>query len=320
LKIYGEIPGGKNIIKDLLYPFHTYYPIKFWSRYRWWRNGQLSVLLPHLNEKRQWVTVVDRLGAPGDALITANVIRCIKDEFPSIKVNCITPHPELIQYDPAIDSINKSESFYSFDSTYWEMIVRKERNENIIAHNMARLKIKNYVYKSKFYLTQEEKDWANRKLQNYKKPILAISTKSKELVKNWIHENWVELINSLKEKYSIIQLGDKNESVFKYVDRFAGELTMRESAAILSKVNMFIGPDSLLMHIANGLEITSIIIFGGSRPVECFGYKENINLESNPQCSPCWIHDGFEKCEYDVKCQSQITVSRVIDSINEMCK
>ena len=31
-----------------------------------------------LDKAKGWLTVIDRLGAPGDALITANVIRCIK--------------------------------------------------------------------------------------------------------------------------------------------------------------------------------------------------------------------------------------------------
>ncbi|MEC8044653.1 MAG: hypothetical protein VX130_08685 [Verrucomicrobiota bacterium] len=46
---------------------------------------------------------------------------------------------------------------------------------------------------------------------------------------------------------------------------------MRESSAILSKTDYFIGPECLLMHIANGLDIPSTIISGGSRYVGCFG-------------------------------------------------
>ena len=57
---------------------------------------------------------------------------------------------------------------------------------------------------------------------------------------------------------------------------------MRESAALLSQAIFFIGPDGcLLMHIANGLDIKSIVIFG-LRPVDSFGYKENINLATAP--------------------------------------
>ena len=64
--------------------------------------------------------------------------------------------------------------------------------------------------------------------------------------------------------FSIIQLGDHKEPILKNVTRFAGKHTMRESAALLSQANFFIGPDSLLMHVANGLKIKSIVIFGGS--------------------------------------------------------
>ena len=306
MKDYGEVPGGKNDLKPLLYPFHRLYPGKILSKYRWFHNSRLPSNLLSLNNRKKWLTVIDRLGAPGDALITANVIRCIKENYSNLKINCITPHPELIRLDPDIDSINQPETFYSFDSTYWELIVRKEKSQNIIEHNMLRLGIKKYDYKAAYYLSEEEKAWAKQEASNFDKPILAICTKSKEPVKNWSEANWLELIQNLKANFSIIHLGDDKEPSFEGVHQFAGKLSMRESAAIISKANYFIGPDSLLMHIANGLDIPSTIIFGGSRPVGCFGYSENINLSSAPECSPCWIHEGYESCGHDFMCMNLI--------------
>ena len=270
MKDYGEIPGGKNELIPLLYPFCRSSPLKLWSRYRWFQNSRLPSLLPSLNKKRKWLSVIDRLGAPGDALITANVIRCIKEIYPKLKINCITPHPELIHLDPNIESINQKETFYSFDSTYWELTVRKEKSQNIIEHNMLRLGIDQFDYKVIYYLSEEEKVWARQETNKFDKPILAICTKSKETVKNWPEANWLELIENLEANFSIIQLGDDKEPFFEGTHRFAGKLSMRESAAILSKAKYFIGPDSLLMHISNGLNIPSTIIFGGSRPVGCF--------------------------------------------------
>jgi len=312
LKDYGEVPGGKNDLQPLLYPFHRLYPGKILSKYRWFHNSRLPSNLLSLNNRKKWLTVIDRLGAPGDALITANVIRCIKENYSNLKINCITPHPELIRLDPDIDSINQPETFYSFDSTYWELIVRKEKSQNIIEHNMLRLGIKKYDYKAAYYLSEEEKAWAKQEASNFDKPILAICTKSKEPVKNWSEANWLELIQNLKANFSIIHLGDDKEPSFEGVHQFAGKLSMRESAAIISKANYFIGPDSLLMHIANGLDIPSTIIFGGSRPVDCFGYSENINLSSAPECSPCWIHEGYESCGHDFMCMTDISVEEVI--------
>ena len=315
-----EIPGGCYSLKHLLYPFHISYPLKFWSKYRWWRNRNLKRVIQSLNKANAWLTVIDRLGAPGDALITANVIRCIKKKYSSLKINCITPHPELVRLDPNIDSINQNETFYSFDSTYWELIVRKEKSQNIIEHNMLRLGIEKYDYKANYYLSEEEKEWAKQKTSKFDKPILAICTKSKELVKNWSETNWSELIQNLKANFSVIQLGDDKEPSFNGSHRYAGKLSMRESAAILSKAVHFIGPDSLLMHIANGLDIPSTIIFGGSRPVDCFGYSENINLASAPQCSPCWIHTGYESCSHDFLCMNSISSAEVIGSIDALFK
>jgi len=318
LKDYGEVPGGKNDLQPLLYPFHRLYPGKILSKYRWFHNSRLPSNLLSLNNRKKWLTVIDRLGAPGDALITANVIRCIKKTYPKLKVNCITPHPELIRLDPDIDSINQPETFYSFDSTYWELIVRKEKSQNIIEHNMLRLGIDKYEYKAAFYLSDEEKEWAKLETNQFDKPIIAICTKSKEPVKNWTEANWSELIQNLKAKFSIIQLGDDKEPIFDGVLRYASKLSIRESAALLSLALYFVGPDSLLMHVANGLNIPSSIIFGGSRPVSCFGYTNNVNLGSTLECSPCWIHHGYDKCQHDLKCLNQISVSQVLKSMNSI--
>lgn len=171
---------------------------------------------------------------------------------------------------------------------------------------MLKLGIDHYDYKATYYLSEEEKIWAKQETSQSDKPILAICTKSKEPVKNWPEANWLKLIQNLKANFFIIQLGDDKEPSFKDTYRYAGKLSMRESAAILSTANYFIGPDSLLMHMANGLDIPSTIIFGGSRPVDCFGYSQNVNLSSTPQCSPCWIHEGYESCDHELKCMKEI--------------
>ena len=318
MRDYGENPGGKNELQPLLYPFHRSYPNKLWSKFRWYRNSRLPSLLGSLNKRKKWLTVIDRLGAPGDALITANVIRCIKENYPNLKINCITPHPELIRVDPHIDTINQPETFYSFDSSYWELIIRKEKSQNIIEHNMVKLGINKYNYKALYYLSEDEKEWAKQDTSKFKKPILAICTKSKEPVKNWPETYWSELIQNLKANFSVIQLGDDKEPTLNGTHRYAGKLSMRQTAAILSCAQIFIGPDSLLMHMANGLNIPSLILFGGSRPIKCLGYSENENIDSTPHCSPCWIHKGYETCEYDIKCMSNIETNQIILKIKKL--
>ena len=84
---------------------------------------------------------------------------------------------------------------------------------------MLRLGIKKYDYKATFYLSKEEKKWAKQEASQFNRPILAICTKSKEPVKNWPEENWLELIQNLKVNFSIIQLGDSKEPLFDCTHR-----------------------------------------------------------------------------------------------------
>jgi ADP-heptose:LPS heptosyltransferase len=318
MKSVGELPGGCNELKSLLYPFHTQYPFKFLSKFRWWKNSKLSEELPTLNSRRKWITVINRLGARGDTLITANVIRCIKNQYPNIKINCITPYSELIEHDPLIDSINKPETFYSFDSSYFELIVRNEENENVIAHNLNRIGIKEYQYKSNFHLLNQEIEWAKRVLSNYPKPPIAISAKSKEEVKNWPVRHWIETIDRIEDRFTIIQLGDDSEPVFDHVIRFAGKCSMRESAALLSQCKLFVGPDSLLMHIANGLNVKSIIIFGDGRPVNCLGYPGNVNISLSRKSGHSW--QRLEETGKITNQMDRIDPQTIVDHVNHFAK
>ena len=97
---------------------------KVLSKYRWWRNQRVSKKLPRLNKTGGWLTVINRLGARGDTLITANVIKCIKDIYHNLKINCITPFSELIRYDPSIDSINKPEKIANAPTTAFALYSR----------------------------------------------------------------------------------------------------------------------------------------------------------------------------------------------------
>ena len=124
----------------------------------------------------------------------------------------------------------------------------------------------------------------------------------------------------IKARFYILQLGDTAEPYYDDVHRFAGYLSMRESASILSLSDFFIGPDSLLMHLANALSIPSTIIFGGSRPVNALGYSQNKNLATSLACGPCWIHDEEDTCPYNIQCMDEISVDAVIQTIEPKTK
>ena len=314
----GENPGGCDELRHLLFPFYKTWPIKAWSKLRWHLNESLAPRLPRLNARRGKVTVIDRLGAPGDALLTAIVIHNLKKRYPRLRVNCITPHPELLQLEPAIDSLNEPETFYSLDSSYWDLVCRKDSSINVVAHSLTKVGIDSCEYKSRFYLSKEESEWGQSQTTGLRRPLFSVNTVSKEPVKTWPKDNWQTLLPFLQEIGDVIQLGDERELELVGVKRFAGKLTMRQSATVLAQCDLHIGPDSLLMHIANGVDVPAVILMGGSRTEQSLGYPENINLTVSPDCSPCWIHQGYEACMHEVKCMSALKVEAVLEAVHHL--
>ena len=318
---YGHIPGGRDELIKLMYPYHNNFPLKIFSKYRWHQNSKLKQKITKLNSLEYWLTIIDRLGGYGDTLITANVIFEIKKKYPDLKINCITPNPELLSYEKCIDKINGKESFYSFDSSYIEIVQRKEKSKNIVHHILEKIGINDGVYKARFFLDKSEIELGAKIVSKFNKPIIAFSTKSNEEVKNWPVEYWKKFISMISSRFTVLQLGDKKEPNIEGAIRFSGKLTIRESASILMNAFIYIGPDSLLMHLSNAFNIKCLIIWGGSRPVSSIGYPDNVHLSTFLPCSPCWIHStNNELCEHQIQCMKEILPNLVLAKFYEFLK
>ncbi len=261
--------------------------------------------------------MIDGFGALGDTLLTAIVIRNIKKRYPRIRINCITPNPDLVRSDPNIESLNDPETYFSVTSWYIDIRNARDGCTNVLAPTLKDLGIKDFEYKAEVHLEQSERNAAEKFLKELKQPLVSINCQSKEDVKNWPLENWQELVAILGENYSIVQLGGETEPTLKgTVLRLAGKLTPRESLAVLSHCSLHVGPDSFLVHGANGLDVPSVVVYGGSRTPKNLGYRENANLATSPPCSPCWIHEGDnETCQYDIQCLRELNVSIVLSNV-----
>ncbi|HEY2122476.1 MAG TPA: glycosyltransferase family 9 protein [Chthoniobacterales bacterium] len=261
------------------------------------------------------LTVFDVFGAPGDTLLTGIVCRHLHKHFPRIRLNCLTRNPELLRLDPNIDTLNEPESFLCLWHSYLDLLERNDAETNVLRPTLAHLGIRSYEYRGQVFLSDEERAAARKRLGEAKKPIITFNMASKEPVKIWPVVYWIELLGRLRGGFTLVQLGDKTEPEIDGVCRFAGILSMRESMAVLSFAQIHIGPDSFLMHAANGVNVPSVAIFGGARTPGRAGYNENINLFMEMSCGPCWIHvDRGEQCGYDVECMKRISVDSVYDA------
>jgi ADP-heptose:LPS heptosyltransferase len=292
-------------------------PDRLTARIRWHVNSRLVRRPALLNAAGARLTVVDAFGTPGDTLLTATICRHLRQWYPRLRINCLTPNPDLLRHDPNIDTLNQPESYFSVWSWYPDLVARREGSTNVLKETFGRLGLDGrvYEYRARVYLTDAERAAGLERLGHPSKPVLTFHTRSREEVKDWPLARWVEALAHLRERFHLVQLGDDREPVIDGVHRLVG-LTMRESLGVLAHARIHIGADSFLMHAANGLDVRSVIIFGGSRPPGMLGYEGNINLFEPMPCGPCWLQSSQgQRCEYGVACMDKIAPSTVVDAV-----
>lgn len=136
--------------------------------------------------------------------------------------------------------------------------------------------------------------------------------------KCWPAENFVELGNRLKGSFGcrIIITGDGGEkrmadeiaSGIADAISLAGIITLRETAALIERMALFITNDTGPMHIAFALKTPTVALFSPTDPRLCGPWHaEKVEVIEKPKvCSPC----TGKKC-YNPVCMEQITVEEV---------
>ena len=99
---------------------------------------------------------------------------------------------------------------------------------------------------------------------------------------------------------------------------FVGKATLLQSAAIIQRSRVFIGPDSGLMHLAGAVGTPVIGIFGpGNLRKWAPRGKGDIVITENVQCSPC-TRFGYTvpTCRGSYKCMKEIKVEQICRAID----
>ncbi len=146
--------------------------------------------------------------------------------------------------------------------------------------------------------------------------------------KIWPKENFIELgkrLISYKSTLKIILIGSKKEKKLIYeiekgigdnVIKIAGDLSLKQVAALIQKLNFLVTNDTGLMHIAIALKVRTISLFcpsnwWGVGPIQDLHLHKIIAKEK--PCNPCIT----KKCK-DNFCMKQIQVEEVFEAAKEM--
>jgi len=173
-------------------------------------------------------------------------------------------------------------------------------------------------------LADEDRQKAGCLLQDYgmdeDRPIIGMAPGATYgPAKKWFPERFAVLADRLKEEFSakIILFGSEGDrgttadvqrrAMHPLLD-LAGVTDLRTAVSLIARCCLFVSNDSGLMHVAGGLNVPTIAIFGSTNPLTTspIGDKNTI-IYRGVDCSPCLK----ETCPTDFRCMDLISTDEV---------
>lgn len=171
------------------------------------------------------------------------------------------------------------------------------------------------------FLTADEKDRAMERLNGIPRPIVAIDTRSMWDSRKWAIENFQRVVDDL-ETISFVETGSEGGDarlLKKTAACFVNKCTIRESAAIMSKCNLFLGNDSGGFHLAAAVGTPQVVLFG---PKKWYArsYWNTTPVYSFERCAPncealCGRRREGPEGKTDNWCLGKIKANHVKESI-----
>lgn len=152
--------------------------------------------------------------------------------------------------------------------------------------------------------------------------------------KCWPIEKYVQLIKSIIDEFGakVVVVGSKEETLISetlnknikspFILNMIGKTTVVQTAAFIKQSHLFIGNDSGPFHIANFLNVPTIVLFGATSPRQIVSSVNNCTIVSkNLNCSPCYLHyPGLMPGCKDARCLKEIEVEEVMNAVRKEIK
>ncbi|MEA1890342.1 MAG: putative lipopolysaccharide heptosyltransferase III [Pseudomonadota bacterium] len=159
---------------------------------------------------------------------------------------------------------------------------------------------------------------------------LVIHPTSRWMFKGWTRKGFTEVINKLVEEGHKLILTSAPEPIeIDIVEKIvsdlnepslvnlAGQLSLKELAAIIEHANCFIGLDSVPMHIAAAMDTPCVALFGPSDELTWGPWQvQHTVLTKDYSCRPCGL-DGCGNGKMS-DCLMAINAKEVVSAVQEL--
>ena len=160
-------------------------------------------------------------------------------------------------------------------------------------------------------------------------PFVALQAGGSTPYKQWTTERFAEVAQRLHQQHglAVALVGGPSDTELcdalcrqsdlgsETICSTAGRLSLKETAALLAKAELFVGIDSGLAHMATALARPTVVLFGPSNPEKWGSRGAGQVIARKPQpCSPCAIFGYHKPCD-SIACMKAISVDDVMEAI-----
>lgn len=158
--------------------------------------------------------------------------------------------------------------------------------------------------------------------------VVAIHTGPSWKVREWPEEHWQALVDGLLMAVPGVRIFQVGSNAYlnvgvaappvRNVESLVGKLRLDEMAALLSEVDLFVGIDSGMIHMAAAAGAPTVGLFGPTDPGRIQRTQRTAALWHGLQCSFCHHRQPrlhFQTgCPYDVACMKGLAPERVLQA------
>lgn len=278
-----------------------------WQNYLKKRNFEKNIL-------------IKRNEAIGDVLLTTPIVKSLKKKYPHSNIYIKTNHPEVFTGNPNVLSASTNEPKLSFDYVYdLDLSYERDPNKHIIQVYSDICGVKPEwsidIYSEQKYNINEEKKyivihagttaWQGRNLD-----IQKFNSVAKELK---------------KMGYKIIIIGNSPNTNIECDYDFRNKTTFYQLSYIIRRAKLFIGIDSMPMHIAQAFKIPLVAVFGCILPeYRLLPDKRFVGLiAKDVGCIGCHHYQSAPRTHSDclrdkIYCMDAITPEMIIEEAKKL--
>ncbi len=263
--------------------------------------------------------LITRMGARGDVLVATAILPALKKKFPDSVIDFKTAFPDMLYNNQYVDRLVFDTSTYKYDlEINLDMSYENRPTENMLSvyADIAQVDINDCVP----YINCSQ---VNKELFNNYVVVHAGNT-------NWVGRNWIssrfkELAMLIHNKgYQMICVGEKEDNFVPCDADARGKTSLGQLATIIKDCKLFVGIDSLPMHIAQTFNKPGVVFFGSVKP-ETRIYTKNIKAVSDTSLPCIGCHNrktssiATHECETKtLACEKNVEVDMMWKEVNQL--